>query len=110
VVATGGKRWQIGKPRACVGVEEVDGNVFLTAAHCVEGAEPPDLFVKAPDAPCGPREVVEVRRHPIADIALLKLAENCWLGGVEPFVDRGDSPGLGADFMAYGFPEDYPDA
>lgn len=83
-------------------------NVFLTAAHCVEGAEPGDLFVNPPRAPGGTREVVEVHRHPVADIALLKLADDVWLGGVEPFVDHGDAPGLGADFMAYGFPEDYP--
>jgi Trypsin-like peptidase domain len=81
-------------------------NVFLTAAHCVPNDH--GLFVNCRGVPTL-YEVEQVHMHPDADIALLQLGESVWPGGVEPFVDIGPRPKLGTEFMAYGYPEDFPD-
>jgi hypothetical protein len=80
-------------------------NIYLAAAHCVQAVQPGMLFLNCPPAG-NSLEVVQVHVHPTADLAILKLGDGVWPGGVEPFVGFADSPELGAQFMAYGFPED----
>jgi hypothetical protein len=82
-------------------------NVFMTAAHCVHGLTPDVLLVVTPTFPGGAHRVVRITRHATADIAVLELDPDEW-PAVEPFVTIGSIPPLGADFMAYGFPEDAP--
>lgn len=80
-------------------------DTFLTAAHCVAEADVATLFVHTPAAK-GFHAVAEIKWHPSADIALLRLAGSAWPGGVEPFVRTKPFTALGMEFMAYGFPED----
>jgi hypothetical protein len=83
-------------------------NVYLTAAHCVDGVPDGMLFINSP--PAGDFfEVARVHRHEAADLALLELGDDVWPGAVEPFINYSDTPALGTEFMAYGFPEDAPD-
>lgn len=78
------------------------GQHYLTAAHCVGDLEPSGIDVVA----LGPgfAAVEKIERHPSADVALLVLERD--LTGVEPFWAVLDEPGLGAEFFAFGYPED----
>jgi hypothetical protein len=80
-------------------------DAFLTAAHCVSDIGTTPLFVSTPAAGSA-HAVAEIERHPSADVALLRLADSAWPGGVEPFIRTKPLNALGLEFMAYGFPED----
>jgi hypothetical protein len=84
-------------------------NAFLAAAHWVSAGHE-GLFVYAPAAPplMPPYEAVDVRLHPNADLAVVKLDDKAWPEGVDPFVEIARTPAFGTEFMAYGFPEDAP--
>jgi hypothetical protein len=75
---------------------------FLTAAHCVGDLEPDRLAVFVPHAAPVTR-VVGVEKHPVADVAILTVADE--LEGVEPFWSAVGNYNLGEDFLAFGYPE-----
>jgi hypothetical protein len=82
-------------------------NAFLTAAHCIGGVDPETLLIVTPEFPPRGHRVARVECHPTADLAVVHLDADAW-PPVEPFTAVAAAPPLGAEFMAYGFPEDAP--
>jgi hypothetical protein len=88
------------------------GNVALTAAHCLDGRGDRDLYMGWPlwsrtgDLLGTP--VVDVVRHPVADLAILRLpqgAAEAWDPPRVPFKDAVPVEGFaGPPFNAIGFP------
>ena len=77
---------------------------FLTAAHCVGGREGDAVSVLCPGSPPR-RRAVEIRRHPEADLAVVRLEEQT-PNLVQPFWGAVGNYGVGQDFAAFGFPDD----
>ena len=77
---------------------------FLTAAHCVTSLEPAQVGIFSPDTKTLQR-VNAVTSHATSDIAALVAATPLRIG-IDPFPDIEGPYKVGADFQAYGFPED----
>src|SRR5207245_3624455 len=80
-------------------------NCFLTAGHCVRGLAA-DAVVVGPPTSKQLYQVGEIIAHEEADLAILRLAPDCWPGDVDVFYAVHHLKGIGGDFIAYGFPED----
>jgi hypothetical protein len=82
-----------------------DERTYLTAAHCMPDGdeERADVHVMRPGRG-GMRQVLNVRRHPSADLAVLQV--NPIAGAEEPFWTSVAPCQAGDDFVAFGFPED----
>lgn len=78
---------------------------FLTAAHCVRGLEPSVTGIFSPKAQ-RLQLVSSISVHPTADVAVIEAVTPLRFD-MEPFLDLVQGPHkIGADFVAYGFPED----
>lgn len=78
----------------------------LTAAHCIGKLRKEELAtISLGRRGLLVRPVIEIIKHPNADIAVLQLAED-ESDVSEPFWDCVGNFHLGEDFVAYGFPED----
>lgn len=77
---------------------------FLTAAHCISNRETAEVIVVSP-TDYKVRDVLEMHRHPNADIAVLIIRQE-QDNKIESFWDSVGNLTLGKDFVAYGFPED----
>ena len=82
-----------------------DERTYLTAGHCLPDDEQAaaHVYVMRPGRG-GMRQVLDVRRHPSADLAVLRV--NPIAGADEPFWTSIGPCKAGDDFIAFGFPED----
>jgi hypothetical protein len=88
---------------SCFALEK--SRCFLTAAHCVANIEPTELSIMALGSGPDGINVTHLRRHPIADLALMSV-DLPDRHDITPIRTGITSPGLGDSFIGAGFPID----
>lgn len=83
-------------------------DLAITAAHCVAGIDPADLWVAKLERGGHMRSTVKVEVHPTADLAALHLfpgdADDLSGHPSDAFWGTVGNYGLGEEFMTYGYP------